>query len=346
MSVPAPNDDHPDQITWTRFGDLLASLPYLLGYQPNESLVMLALDQDSSTLVVVDRVDLPSPNDYWSTAARLASSVTARRPLRIFLVVIAVPSSEPGVPHRALIEACVDELERAGLPVIEAWWTPLCTAAAPWRSYNDPDTSGIVPEPAKTSLAAQSVLAGRVTYASRDDMAALLAPAPDRVLARRTELLASLTAAHRPHAADRYRRFYDVDDSVHRAHAGDFPITDNEVAQLTLALRDHMVRDACLLYIEGEFWASAEKLWRYLVRAVPGPDRAEPAVLLALWAYLRGDDVLAQIALQRAHESTSSHRLTAVVAETLAYGVPPERLRRVVIRTGIKALDKVMKSAP
>lgn len=345
MSASPPSDDRPAQITWTRVGDLLGSLPYVLGFQPTESLVMVAVDAASSTLVVVGRVDLPSPLDYRATATGLVASVIAHGPLRIFLVVVAALSG-PDVPHRALIEACTGEFERAGLPMIGSVVGSVLHSRGSVAQLQRPGRLRPCPDPATTSQAAQSVLAGRVTYASRDEMAAQLAPAPDDVLARRAALMASMAAADRPHTTEHYRRFCEVDRAVRRARGGDVPATDDEVARLTLALRDHTVRDACLSYTEGEFREGAETLWRSLVQAVPGPDCAEPAVLLALCAYLRGDGVFAQIAVQRAHEANSAHRLAAVIAEALACGMPPEKLRHIVIRTGLQALDDVMKSAP
>lgn len=365
MDPVTPNHDHPGQISWREPGEVVSSLPYLLGFHPAESLIMVAVDRDTSTLVMVGRVDLPHPRDFRAVAARLLATVANRGRLCVILIVIsAPPGSEPpaptppglvlpgsalagaGLPHRALIDECTAAFAQAAIPMADAWWAAACTAQAPWRSYGDPPRTGSVPDPATSTLAPHTVLAGLVTYASRDEMDALLASDPDEVLARRSALLAARAADQRPHPAQRYVWYCGLDGAVRAAHTGVLPATDEQIVRLTLALRDRAVRDACLLYAQSELRDGAELLWRSLLRAVPGPDRAEPAALLALYAYLRGDGVLARMALQRAADADPAHGLARLLAEALSCGVAPHKLQRVISPGAIHALDEVMTSQP
>ena len=64
-----------------------------------------------------------------------------------------------------------------------------------------------------------------------------------------------------------------------------------------------------------------------LVRETPDPEAAEPAVLLAACALLRGDGALAGIALDRAEQAWPGHRLTRLLRAVWAAGIPPERVR-------------------
>jgi hypothetical protein len=73
-------------------------------------------------------------------------------------------------------------------------------------------------------------------------------------------------------------------------------------------------------------------LWTALVRATPAPECAEPACLLAITAYLRGDGVLAGIALERAEAAHPGHVLATLLRTALLTGMPPEHLEEVTIR--------------
>jgi hypothetical protein len=260
-------------------------------------------------------------------------------------MVIADPSGED-LPHRALIDECAAVFDRAGVPVVDASCASACVAGSRWRCYGESDHTGAVSDPTASSVAVHSVAAGYITYNSREEMVALLAPDPDDVLARRAALLASVSAGHRPHVVDRYLQYCEIDRAIRNAHGGALPKTDDAIVRLVLALRDLVIRDACLLQNEGVFRDGAEELWRYLVRAVPGHDRAEPAVLLAISAYLQGNGVLAGMALKCAADASPEHNLAALVTEALACGIPLAQFRHTINCSAIESLDQIMKPRP
>ncbi|HWR46990.1 MAG TPA: DUF4192 family protein, partial [Pseudonocardiaceae bacterium] len=65
------------------------------------------------------------------------------------------------------------------------------------------------------------------------------------------------------------------------------------------------------------------------VRATPAPERAEPAALLALSAYVRGDGALAGVALDAALHACPQHSLSGLLRAALDAGLPPELLRSI-----------------
>ena len=87
------------------------------------------------------------------------------------------------------------------------------------------------------------------------------------------------------------------------------------------------VRDAALARCAASDVDGAEHLWAALTRETPDPEAAEPAVLLAACALLRGDGALAGIALDRAEQAWPGHRLTRLLRAVWAAGIPPERVR-------------------
>jgi hypothetical protein len=76
-----------------------------------------------------------------------------------------------------------------------------------------------------------------------------------------------------------------------------------------------------------------------LVRATPSPERAEPASLLAFCTYLRGDGVLAGIALEQAEQADPGHRLAELLRESLQSGLPPRQLLKACTNAADRAND-------
>jgi hypothetical protein len=118
-----------------------------------------------------------------------------------------------------------------------------------------------------------------------------------------------------------------VERALADAAAGRLHLDDEKVVALALALSDVEVRDAALARCAGSDTDGAEHLWAALARETPDPEAAEPAVLLAACALLRGDGALAGIALDRAEQAWPGHRLTRLLRAVWAAGIPPERVR-------------------
>jgi hypothetical protein len=125
------------------------------------------------------------------------------------------------------------------------------------------------------------------------------------------------------------RRLAQLEELHREAAVGDVVLSDSVVAEVASALCDHRVRDACLPWCTGSGAVAAERLWLALVRATPAPERAEPAALLALVAYLRGDGAMAGIALDAAQQACPEHSLSGLLRAALEGGLPPEVLRTV-----------------
>lgn len=241
-----------------------------------------------------------------------------------------ISDCHPGeLPHQALVAALDDVLTGAGLPLVHAAWTTEIVHGAPWRCYDDPLCAGAVANPTTSPLAAATVAAGAVTFRNREEMTELLATDDPAVLKRRATLLEAADDEH-PLTIRLVAQRLALLKKLHRAAAtGDLVLSDSLVAETGSALCDHRVRDACLPWCTGPDAAAAERLWLALVRATPAPERAEPAALLALTAYLRGDGALAGVALDAALQACPHHSLSSLLRAALDGGLPPELLRSV-----------------
>ena len=323
MSAPATG-----RIRLSDPAELIAAVPHLLGFHPHDSVVLLALHGKRLGLTL--RADLVDNVEAPLLAEQLLLPLVRQRPTGVALVVIGgdlTPDGDP--PHRALVNVLDDMLTSAGLPLVHAAWTAQTSGGAPWRCYDDSLCAGTVSDPGASPLAAATVAAGAVTFGSREEMVALLAGEEPAALQRRAVLLDAADADHPLSSALVAQRFAQLRELHRAATTGNVALSDKTVTEVASALCDHRVRDACLPWCSGPGAVAAERLWLALVRATPAPERAEPAALLALVAYLRGDGALAGVALDAALQACPQHSLSGLLRAALDGGLPPEVLRTV-----------------
>lgn len=333
--------EQPD-ITLDHPSELLASIPSLLGFHPADSLIAFGLRGPRATeLTIVLRADLPPPRQARDLAHRLLPPLVQHGAVGIALVVVGGDrAADEDLPHRELLARCEAVFVDTGIPVVHQLWVPDTTAGQRWQCYDESDCSGLLPDPDSTNLAAEAALSGLRIYERREDIVATLKPDPDDVLARRSAELDRYTDATEPDddTPDPVgERLALVRGAIRSAKAGPPALTDEDVVRLALALNDHRIRDLCLDFGELPDVAAAERLWVALIKATPLPECAEPACLLAYSAYVRGDGVLAGIALDRAEEADPGHRLASLLRGALAMGLAPSKLRVAGIRAATYA---------
>jgi hypothetical protein len=329
----------------TENADLLAAVPHLLGFHPLESLVVIGLHgEEPMNIGLTLRVDLPPPEHFDPVVEQLAMPLGERGVDAVVIVIVGGirdrATADP--PHHPLMNRLEAALAEFGIPVVHRLWAPHIAEGIRWRCYDDPACGGVIPDPTATPLAAAAVVAGAVTMPSRAAVVATLAPADQATLARRGLLLDAVSRGCEPgedSVALGIERLTTVRAAIDSAVDEPPILTDEDVLVLIDALGDHRVRDACLIQDDEEHRLAAERLWTALVRATPSPERAEPASLLAFCTYLRGDGVLAGIALEQAEQADPGHRLAELLRESLRSGLPPRQLRKACTNAANRAND-------
>lgn len=332
-STPSP------AITLTHPSELLASIPALLGFHPSESLVTLGLRGERATeLTLVLRSDLPPPQQFRELAHCLLPPLVQHGAAAVAQVVIGGRPQDDDLPGRELLARCEAVFVAAGLPIVHQLWLPETSAGSRWRCYDETDCTGLLPDPDATSLATLAASSGLTVHDRREDIAATLTADPDDILARRSAALDRASAdAERGSPYPPRQRWQLVRDAIEAAIHNPPDPSDEDVIQLAMALSDHRIRDMCLDFDELPDVLAAERLWTALARAMPPPEQAEPACLLAYSAYARGDGVLAGIALQRAETADPGHRLSSLLRGALTIGLSPDKLRTAGIRAATYA---------
>ncbi|MBE8518663.1 DUF4192 domain-containing protein [Amycolatopsis sp. H6(2020)] len=310
---------------------LLAALPYLIGFRPARSVVLLGHQYPGHRPGLVLRGDLPSREHRARQAQAMAPRFAAGHHVGVTLVIVGGrrrPGKPP--PHRGL----VDELERAlgefDLPVLHALWAPAITTGAPWACYRTEECGGALPDLSATIVAAAATERGTVAFDSREELEALLAPRSPEAVARRADQLSRLTFPPGPEPASIDDAASALHDAFVRQRRDEGPPTDEQAVLLANALKLPDIRDMCLAMAVPPGDASAreaERLWLTLVRELPPPHRAEPAAFLGFTAYLRGDGAFAGMALANALEAAPDHVLASLLKRVLDTGTPPEVIR-------------------
>ncbi|MFI7025832.1 DUF4192 domain-containing protein [Micromonospora sp. NPDC049900] len=306
--------------------DLIAAVPYLLGFHPTDSVVVVALT--GSRIVFAARTDLPGEGDPQESAEHIAA-VTARQG--------ADSATAIGYGPAARVTPAVDAvrvaLADAGLTVLDAlrvtggrWWSYVCQepeCCPPEGTPYDPEVSAVP---------AAAVFAGQVALPDRAALVAAVAPlggpemprAAERAERRFADLLAEAPPADL--LGGRALRTAGVAALrvTRRRHRDGEPLTDDEVAWLCLLLTHLPVRDHAWEHTDGRDEDVA--FWTDLVRRAEPELSAAPGALLAFAAWRAGQGALAAVALERVLAEHPDYSLALLLDDLLRRGVPPSRL--------------------
>ena len=316
-----------------RPGALIAALPAVLGFVPENSLVLVSLDGGEMGSVM--RVDLSE--DVADRVGHLAEIAAAAGPEAAIAVIVDADGAHcPGCndEHRQLCAALAEALAQHDIQLWAAHVVDRVDRGGRWHCVDGCGAGGAIDDPSASPLAAAAVLDGRRLYRRRADLQAVIAVDA----ARSAELADPL----RQHAAKREvaqrvdpvgcarRDVRHAMAAAARVAGGETP-SGTELAAVGCALSDVQVRDTLYALAVGERAGDAESLWALLARSLPEPWRVEALVLLAFSAYARGDGPLAGVSLDAALRCDPEHRMGRMLDQALQSGLRPERIRELAV---------------
>ncbi|TYK46322.1 DUF4192 domain-containing protein [Actinomadura decatromicini] len=289
--------------------DAIAAVPYLLGFHPSRSLVVIGFE-GSMPGSCAARIDLPA----CEAAARTAS-VLAGHGFRRALLLGYGPADEVAESAAAMHAA----LGSAGVTVAEA---ARVADGRYWPLTPDCPPEGVPYDVSASTIAAEATFAGRVVLADRDELVRSVQPldGPARAAMRRATQRAELSEPGDDPVAL-------LDRVLARAYVGVLA-TDDEVARLGVQLTDLRVRDEAWLRLDDEAPAADIVFWRDVLRRVEERYAPAPASLLAYAAYSAGDGGLANVALDRALNADPTYTMAVLLHEVMDAGVPPSKLSK------------------
>jgi hypothetical protein len=331
--------ESPKTLTARNPTDLLALVPYFLGFHPQDSVVVMTVGPARTP--VHARQDLPDDpgvvpllvEDLVTVAVRSGVSSAA---------VIAYTLDE--ALAGAVVGPLVSALEEAGVRV------PLSMRADGDRWYclgegadgsrprcpGDCPADGAPYDLSRHPITLEAVVDGRLVHATRealrdslvggdpDEVARVTAAAEDAgerlVEACRTAPGQTIPAAARPHLVQEGRW---VQHRIGRFVRDGRRLDSHDVGRLVVAVASIEVRDVAWAQIGHADARRHVDLWSDVVRRCPRDALAAPAALLSFAAWLAGDGALAWCAVDLCQGAEPGYSMAGLVTQALAGGIPP-----------------------
>ncbi|MEU9807377.1 DUF4192 domain-containing protein [Mycobacterium sp. NPDC050853] len=320
---------------------LIAALPAMLGFAPEDSLVVVTLvDGLVEAILRRDLCDLHDPDG--EAFAALAKMVGLGPTDAVIVVVISADLDD--LEAGDIIRRLAKHMEPHGISLLAGHTVDRVAPDGWWRCYDGCGAGGPVDDPGCSPLTAAAVLAGRTVHRRREDLVAMIAPTDGR----RTAVLAdSLRRSFRRQGDEGVQDRRAVNRIMRAAcrTAEGNPLTNREVLAIARSLTVLRVRDTVCALAVGVLAVDVERLWMVLSRLLPAPWRAEVLVLLGFSAYARGDGPLAGVVLDTALALDSGHRLGQLLMSALHSGMRPDEIRTLA-DTGFRLAHEMGISLP
>ena len=355
------------QVTLRTPAELADALPYLLGYRPEDSIVLVALhDRDGrGRFGGRARLGIPGNEDDWpAVAEQLAQGLVKGSERRGAPVesMVAFLCQEPRDnesgwevmerlrPLAQLLRTACGVLD---VPVVEA----LCITDNRFWSYCCPSEECCPLGGTPMGLPGTSVLAAAATYAglqvrgSLRELRARLTPWETAAALEQESALNAVSVALIPRILDDESRAdvaaqaLELADRLMRRFADAPPLSGtlpadlrddellahDEAATLILGLQDRTTRDRAAEWMEGDEAGPALRLWRALARRCVGAytEHAAAPLTLAGWvAWSTGDELEAREALAMALGADPGYLFARLLHQACNEGLDPESIRR------------------
>ena len=309
--------------TLTSPHDLLAAIPFLIGYHPQNSLVLVSLKDGAVGMAM--RVDLP--RDIAIEGYDLLASHFVREEAEAALIVAY--TDQPSADCESILINTSAALVRAGIDIKES----LIVRNNRFRSMLCTDPTCCPPEgtavPALDSsrIAAEHVIAGHpMPFESVDGLVQSIAAVPSSFESLwQDEVQAFWVSSDAEEINDLQRDGATAVIDLAGEYREGRGAEDRELAARIIGrLSDIQVRDFALGSHSDEtadfYWA----MWRDLLRIAPRGFVAPVASLFASMAYERGEGALAHKALDRALHDDDHYSLALLLRRVFTAGWPPQ----------------------
>jgi Domain of unknown function (DUF4192) len=319
---------------------LLAVIPHLLGFMPEDSVVVIGLTPPRDRVRVTLRYDLPDPPEADLVADIAGHAVGVISSQQLTAAVAVGYGPEPLVTP--VVGALRDAAQRAGIDLHDflrvqggRYWSYRCGDETCCPAAGTPFDPAAHPAAADMAAAGKQVLADRAAVAARVAPIGCIAAESMRQATRRAELhvarlLAKVRRSRQLGAARHMiaaEGLATVGQMITRYRDGGRFTSDYEIARLTVALRDLRVRDDAWARMDPAHADAHLRLWIDVTRRAQFRYVAPPAALLAFVAWQSGDGALANVALDRALADDPTYSMALLLRQVITAGAPPSLAR-------------------
>lgn len=310
--------------------ELIAAIPHLLGFKPQESIVFVPMCSD----LPVARVDLPTtPRDQALVWRSIRDGLTryAKPGAAVGIVCFSADRRHADVIGREFAE----RLDSIGIDTHVLLWAD----ETRWADLVTGDM-GLQTDAAREQVAAMTVLRGRTQpAASRDSLEESLVGDREPV----ANLLPETRASTRENAAKLEARW--ALSRVHRFHRDGIKLSDADAARLLVNAESIPIRDRLWLDMSRGNAASHVALWTDMTRRAPDEVRAAPASLLAFGSWLSGHGAMAWCALDQVPEG-KPYAMANLIAAAVQGGMHPREWDRAKSQSAERGADRTTDFTP
>ena len=306
--------------TLTSPHDILAAVPFLVGFKPKDSIVLISLKDDAINLAM--RIDFPSKISSLELAN--VSRHLLRNNSQAALVVFYLPHKFS--PNHPVVQEISQLLATLPLDLKES----LVVQNGRWRSLlcSDytccPIEGNHLPEIENSRIAAEQVALGKpLPFDSLQELnESISATESDPELIAMIKTIPTIDYEKNPVAKQREGAEAVIDFIAD--FAADGVCRDKKLTALVLVrLQDLQVRDFALGSVSPDTLDIYFNAWRWLLRQAPVGYIAPVANLFAAVAYERGDGALAHRSLDRAVADEPGYPMTSLLRRVFNSGWAP-----------------------
>jgi hypothetical protein len=328
---------------------LIAAVPYLVGFIPHDSVIMLLLD-DATSVILTVRHDLPrNSTDIAATVDILESAIRSSEATAVVIVLWSGASgpAELDVGAAALVPALVDAAGALRIPVRDAlvvfgdrWRSALCASPVCCPPQGHQIDAGSV-----DAIRLPFVLDGRSPAGDRAQVEQLYSPLPDEhpcvqqlreAVEREVQFLQTdrPTEAGEPLVQWRREQARSVLTLLGQSSDSESESSLAERARAVIVLQNIHVRDLVIkALVDHPDPRQIENQVRLLARSTPMELQAPVFALSAALSWQRGDGSRANMALDSALLSNPGYSLAVLLRRAIRAGLPPSRWLEAVRQT-------------
>ena len=317
--------------------DLLAAVPFMIGFEPSDSLVLMGLRNESVDVAM--RIDFPEVLDLDQIA--LLITHLKENSIEEALVVSYIPESVSDAD--VVIKALSEALESAGFPLRES----LIVVSGRWRSLicSDLDCCPMEGQPLpsieSSRIAAEQIAQGQpFPFKDESELLHSIEPITDTEIEEIISQIPEIDYESDPRAQQREGAEAFV-DFINDFESDGICRDKKLVALVLVRMRDLQVRDFVMGSVKEEKINLYFDAYRWLMKIAPTGYIAPIASVFAAICYERGDGALAQRVLTKALLDDEKYPLALLLKELFTRGKRPEIFREMRAELHPKVCDAI-----
>ena len=301
--------------------DLLAAVPFMVGYHPKNSLVAMALREEK--VVMAMRVDFPD-EDLMATTSTTIATHLLREEATEAIIVGYIPEEVGEVDPLATVREIITAQGVLVKECIEVQGDRFRSTLCVDIECCPPEGSPI-PALSDSRVTAEQVAAGNpLPYLDLDEMKRSIAALPiDKELTKAIRQIVEIDYELEDVTPWQREGANAINDLALDFSASGLSQNKALIALVLVRLLDLQVRDFAMGLATESTSERLWDMWRWLLRTAPRGYVAPVAVIFAALSYERGDGALAQRALDRAFEDSPKYQMAKLLRRTFAAGWPP-----------------------